>query len=155
MAFGQLVAVQQDFLRCLEAVMLATEDRIFLAFLIPRIMIILADFDRHRIVILLDTSSYLLEELFLKRFRMLQTSFCILVFGLKIGQNLRVFALVEPIVVINTGMAVHRHLMGTDGGLGGCKSVFHCLITHQKENVKPKVGRMGNWRAMSLVTRLT
>ena len=131
MAFSQHITIKQNLLRCLETLILATEYGVLLPLLVTRIVVIVTDLDGHRVVILLNASLDFLKKLFLKRFRMFQTSFCILVFCLKIGQHLRIFALVEPIVVINTGMAVHRHLMGMDGGLGGCNSVFHYLITSE------------------------
>ena len=74
---------------------------------------------------------------------MFQASIGILVFGLKICDNLRIFALVEPVVVVDTGMTVHRHLVRMDGGLGWGWHVIHWLL-HQNEKVKPKVGRIGS-----------
>ena len=132
----------------------AAIDGILLPFLVARVVVIVANLDGYGVVILFDTPRNLLKQLLLKRFSMFQACFLILVFCFEISNNLRVFALVEPIVVVDTGMAMYRHLMGMDGGFRGSQRVIHCRA-HQNENVKPKVGRMGSWRAIWLVTILT
>ena len=143
MALGQHIAVEKDFLLGLQTMFLATKDGVFLPFFEARVMVIIPNLDRHRVVILLNASCDFLKQLFLKRFRMFQTSIGILVLGFKISDNFRIFTLVEPVVVVDTGMTVYRHLMRMDGGLGWGWHVIHRLM-HQNEKVKPKVGRMGS-----------
>ena len=92
---------------------------------------------------------------------MLKAGVGILVFSLEIGDYLRVFTFVEPIVVVDTGMAMHRHRVRTDVGLWGCRySVHGCRYSvhgsvYQNVKVMPNVGRIGSWRDTSLVTKLT
>ena len=111
MAYCQLVAIEDDFFRSFQRVFLTTIDRILLPFLETSVMVIVANLDRHRVVVLLDTTGNFLKQLFLKRFGMLQTSVNILVFSFEISNHIRVFALIEPIIVVNSGMAMHRHCM--------------------------------------------
>ena len=85
---------------------------------------------------------------------MLKAGVGILVFSLEIGDYLRVFTFVEPIVVVDTGMAMHRHRVRTDVGLWGCRYSVHGSV-YQNVKVMPNVGRIGSWRDTSLVTKLT
>ena len=71
MAFGQDIAIENDLFRSLQTMLFPTIDGVLLPFLVARIMVIVADLDGYRVVILFDAARNLLKQLLLKWFGML------------------------------------------------------------------------------------
>src|SRR5690606_19417999 len=67
---------------------------------------------RHRNIVFFYTGFHFLEQLFLKIFGMCCTRFIISIFCLQIGNYLRIITFVEPIIIINTNIAVGYQLFG-------------------------------------------
>ena len=105
-SISEFVAVEHDFFGIFQRVFLAAENRVFLAFFVSRVMIVVPDFHRHGIVILLDASRDFVKKLFLKRFGVLQAFFGIAVFCFKIFYDFGIFPFVEPIVIVDAGVSV-------------------------------------------------
>src|SRR5258707_4288129 len=79
-------------------------NRVLFSFLRPREIEISAETVGNGKIRLLDASQHFLIELLLKRFRGLQNSVGVGVFGFQVGNDFRVFFVAQPSVMVDTAV---------------------------------------------------
>jgi hypothetical protein len=110
--------VQQNLLLGLKVSFFSAIEGIFLTLLIARIIVVAAKFVGHRHIGLLDPSNNFIIELSLEGLRVLQDGPEVLIFSLKIFQDPGVVPLVQPIIIIDTCLAMSDELLGNFLGNG-------------------------------------
>jgi hypothetical protein len=93
LALGQHILVEEQLLGRIQAAVLAAADRILLALLHARIVVIIIALYRHAGIDLLDLPAHLGVKLLLERLRVLQGLLKVGVFGVEVGEHCGVRAL--------------------------------------------------------------
>ena len=112
MPFGQLIDVQEQFFlpnRFAANIRLSAMKRIFLSFLVARVVPKSFAQNRHAFVHLGNASHHFLVERFLQRTNRLHFGTTVLVFGLQVGNDFRVVPVVQPEIRIYSLVAVDFH----------------------------------------------
>ena len=110
MPFRQHIGVEHDLLRLIQRTALTRVDRIFFALLIPRVVEIVVAPVRHRHVGLFEPPLDLLKKLFLEIARMRHLFGRALVLLVQVLDDLRIFPLAQPMVIIDAHMTVFLEL---------------------------------------------
>jgi len=109
--FGHGITVQQNLLRRFEVPFLPAVDRVLFPFLETRVIIVAVVAVRHRHIGLFDPSNDLLVDLLLELFGRLENGPKVFILRLEIGNDLGVFTLLEPIVVVDPGLSELQELL--------------------------------------------
>ena len=98
--------------------MLAAIQRILFTRLVTRVVKIVPILFRRGLIVLLDAALHFLKKRLLQWLGMPRDLFEIILLGVQVFQDLGVFLVAEPKVVIYTGQAVLGDLFGAFGGDG-------------------------------------
>ena len=112
MALCQRISIQHDLFRVVQRIFFTGEDRVFLPLFVAGVIKKTVALIGNGHVRLFDSSFDFLEELLLQRLGMSHDAIGIFVLGLEIGENLRVIAIPQPVVVVHTRVAMFFKLGG-------------------------------------------
>ena len=106
--FCQFIAIEEQFLGGCQCAFLPNVNRIFAAFDKVGLIIVIAIPARNRLILLLDAPFHFGKERFFEGFLWRQGGLCIGVFGVQVINDFLIVPVVEPVVVIDAGVAVGR-----------------------------------------------
>ncbi len=107
-ALGERVQIQQDFFCGLKRALLAAINLVLLTFNRPGIIVIIILVVWDRQIGFLDAVQHIFIERFLQALGIAGNGFGVFVFSRQVGEDRRVTALSEPIVVVRANIAKHR-----------------------------------------------
>ncbi len=123
-SFGHFVAIEQDFFFSTLFLFFPNPNRMFFAFVIALHIPVAIQIIRHRLIGRLDAPGDFLKQRILKVFGIFKLCFGVGIFGFEIFNHFRIFALVEPVIIIHTRITVDgqffRFLL--------CFRCFHSLL---------------------------
>jgi hypothetical protein len=126
LALSKLVSIHDDFFGSIQAAFFSGIDRVFSALYIAGVIVIVVQFVGNRAVVLLDACTHFLEKTFLKSLGMRHHGIHVLVFGFEVRDDFGVFAVVEPIVIVDADVSVFcSNLKGFNCGYR-CSNVREC-----------------------------
>ena len=116
-AFGEQVAIEQDFLGA--GAFFAAVDGVLFSFFGARVVEVFVALHGNAQVSLLDAAEHFRVERGLQGFGVVQLLFGVSVLGFKVGDGVGIFAIAQPEIVVDAGVAVDGHRVRNDFRDGG------------------------------------
>ena len=115
MRLSQLVNVQQQLIQSIEAFLFARVNGVLFAFFVAGDVPVAVEEVRHRLVLLLEARHDLAEQFFFESSRMRRHSVEIGILRFEVFDHFGVIPLIEPVIVIDAGIAMDSQLFGSLG----------------------------------------
>ena len=124
MAFCQFVGIEHHFFRRFKQALLAAVEWILLAVFVARVVKVTVFLVRHGLVRLLDPAFDFLEQSFLELFGVGRHGCGVFVFGFEVVDDFLILAILEPVIVVDTNVAVFGEFIRHRFGLGRLGHLF-------------------------------